>query len=424
MTQELTFIHAADLHLGAPFRGLRALSPKWADRLLDAIPEAYGRVVDAALQHQVDFVIIAGDIFDTQRASYADYRCFFEGLYRLNEANIPVYLCTGNHDPFTSWQRDFFAFPPNTHMLSGEHPEFLLYKRNNQPLCVLGGRGFYNQAWPQDQNIAEGITKAAAKAALGPEALQAPFSVGILHTGLDQDPYKAPVKPSELLRAGFDYWALGHIHLRYLDNELNPRISYSGCIQGRDIKETGQRGINLVKLREGYPNEVTFIPTASVVWQQTNLDVEECSTLAEINNKIVRELFRENGLAQCEEMCVRLTLVGQTSLHETLAREDVLEGIREFINSSYSEFFCDAVLNKTVQPRNREALTREGLFPAVFLQASESLKQNSEEMQAYVQDEFLKKNLQQQVGNIADLDNLAQEAENFVLDLLGGGEKQ
>ena len=64
MAAQLRFIHAADLHIGAPFRGLRELSPAWAERLVEAIPQAYDRLVDAALEHQVDFVVFAGDIFD------------------------------------------------------------------------------------------------------------------------------------------------------------------------------------------------------------------------------------------------------------------------------------------------------------------------------------------------------------------------
>ena len=69
MPKRVTFIHAADLHLGAPFRGLRALSDTWADRLLSAIPESYDRVIEAAVENNVDFVVIAGDIFDSARAS-------------------------------------------------------------------------------------------------------------------------------------------------------------------------------------------------------------------------------------------------------------------------------------------------------------------------------------------------------------------
>ena len=80
MAERLTFIHAADLHLGAPFRGLRALSDAWAARLLTALSEAYDRVIEAALAREVDFVVMAGDIFDNARPSYGDYLHFFAGL--------------------------------------------------------------------------------------------------------------------------------------------------------------------------------------------------------------------------------------------------------------------------------------------------------------------------------------------------------
>ena len=79
MSKRVTFIHAADLHLGAPFRGLRALSSKWANRLLTAIPESYDRMVDAAIARDVDFVVVSGDIFDSARPSYGDYLHFFGG---------------------------------------------------------------------------------------------------------------------------------------------------------------------------------------------------------------------------------------------------------------------------------------------------------------------------------------------------------
>ncbi len=97
MPETLTFIHAADLHIGAPFRGLRALSDEWARRLVDAIPGAWDRVVEAAVSGKVDFVVVSGDIFDSVRASYRDYLRFFDGLNRLDAEGIPSYLCTGNH---------------------------------------------------------------------------------------------------------------------------------------------------------------------------------------------------------------------------------------------------------------------------------------------------------------------------------------
>lgn len=91
MTESLTFLHTADLHLGAPFRGLAKVSPAWAARLVQAIAEAFDRVIDTAVSHKVDFVVVSGDVFDESRASYGDYLRFFEGMRTLGKAGIPIY---------------------------------------------------------------------------------------------------------------------------------------------------------------------------------------------------------------------------------------------------------------------------------------------------------------------------------------------
>ena len=240
-----------------------------------------------------------------------------------------------------------------------------------------------------------------------------------MHTGLNLDPVKAPVDPAILLRSGMDYWALGHIHMKYAVPSFDdPKLVFSGCIQGRDIKETGERGVCLVTLTEGAPNKVEFIPTASVVWQRIGVDVSDCANLPAISDKIMRALFHENGKAHCEEMVARITLEGYTSLHSVLNRPDVLSDMRKHINDSYPAFFCDALIDATVEPRDKDALRREGLFPAVLLQVAEAQRENPEDAIAFLQDEFLKKNMQLPSVCAHKIDRLAQDAENLVLDLL------
>lgn len=426
MGQKLTFLHAADLHLGAPFRGLRALSEAWSARLMDAIPEAYERVIDAALARKVDFAVFAGDIFDSSHVSYGDYRRFFTGLERLSAAGIPSFLCTGNHDPYTSWQSDLFALPDGAVMLPAAKPGFHLVRRDGEPLCLVGGRGFYSQAWPIDENIAEGITRAAALEVLAsaePDAVQAPFAVGVLHTGFDLDLQKAPVDPEQLLRAGMDYWALGHIHKKMLYPSIDdPRIGFSGCIQGRDIRETGERGCFAVTLSEGALPSVEFIPTASVVWERLDVDVSECAAVAEIPEQVTRALFRANGKARCEEMCARVRLVGTTPLHDLLLRPGVVDDLREQINDRYPEFFCDVLLNATRAPLDKAALVKEGMFPSVLLRAARAQRANVADEVAYLQDEFLNRGVALPSSCLKSVNELAAGAENLVLDLLRGGE--
>lgn len=428
MTESLTFLHTADLHLGAPFRGLAKVSPAWAARLVQAIAEAFDRVIDTAISRKVDFVVIAGDVFDASRASYGDYLRFFEGMRALGKAGIPAYLITGNHDPYTSWQQSAFSLTENAHMLPADKPGFELYRRDGKPLCIIGGRGYYNQSWPIDECIADGITRTAALTALQqsePDVAQAPFAIGMLHTGLDLDPVKAPVNPSVLLSAGMDYWACGHIHMCYIHpSEADPRIAFSGCIQGRDIKETGPRGVQLVTLSEGAAPQLEFIPTASVVWQRLRVDVSDCATLPEISGLIMRELFRVNGKAHCEEMISRIVLTGTTALHEVLSRPDVIEDLRKHVNDSYAPFFCDTMLDETQEPRDKQALREEGLFPAVFLRVADTQRSLPEEQVAFLQQEFLDRGLQMPSICAGRVGKLSEQAEDLVLDMLSQGEER
>lgn len=418
MARQLRFIHGADLHIGAPIRGLRAVPPAWAERLTEAIPRAYDRLVEAALRHEVDFVAISGDVFDTTQASYGDYLRFFRGLERLGAAGIPTYLCTGNHDPLSRWQPGFFELPQGVRMLSSERADFALFERDGEPLCVVGGRSYPNKVWAQEADIAEGVTRAAAEQALGPRAAEAPFGVGVLHTGLFMDPHKAPADPARLQEAGFDYWALGHIHRRYVDDEACPRVAFSGCIQGRDIKETGPRGVNLVTLTEGAPNMVEFVPTASVALEMLTVDVSGCATLSAVSEAVMRAQFRANGSARCEEMVSRVTLVGATALHEVLAQEGVLEDLRAALNDSYADFLVDALVDRTTLPLDKGALRTEGLFPAALMQAAAAQRRAPQAQQAMLQDAFMQAKVTPPTLTDEAVEQLVAQAEDLVLDLL------
>lgn len=425
MTDELTFIHAADIHIGAPFRGLRALSEEWGRRLGQAIPDAWDRAVAAAIDRDVDFVVVAGDIFDSVRASYRDYVRFFEGLGRLDRAGIPSYLCTGNHDPLSLWQQDFFALPPSATMLAADRPDFALYEREGEPRAIIGGRGYPNKVWSPHENIAEGITRQAAEQALGPRSENVPFAVGVLHTGLMLDPVKAPADPRELLAAGFDYWALGHIHSPWVNDAADPRLVFSGCVQGRDVRETGPRGVYQVTLTSHQAPQLAFIPTATVVWERIEVDISACANIPEVVACVMREQFAVNGEASCEMMVTRITLVGTTELHEVLGRPGVLEEVRHTLNDSYSEFFCDSLIDHTKAPLDTHALRAEGLFPAVFLKAAESVEDDVTAQVDYLQEAFLARNvpLPSQFSE-KKIRELSDEAASLVLDLLVQGDDE
>lgn len=416
MNDSVTFIHSGDIHLGAPFRGLRALSSSWADRLVHAIPEAFDRVIDACITNCVDFLLLAGDVFDTDKPSYAHYRHFLKGMEHLQQSGIAVYLIAGNHDPFANWRDLLQVLPENVTMFSSEEPGFALHMRDGFPLALIGARGFSNH--PSGGDIARGITRQAAVAACGTDA---PFAVGMLHTGLWMDPRKAPSSEDRLIASGMDYWALGHIHKRYLAPEQNPHIAFCGCIQGRDIKEQGDRGCYLVTLKEGYPNRVDFIPTASVEWEQICVDVSDCVGTSDVLASCIRSMFDVNANSRCEEMVARITLCGVTPLHTVLNNPVTLDELRNELNESYPSFFCDALIDQTRLPIDRDLLVREGLFSASVLRAGQSSQQDCDALLSYLQQEFAQRGIPLPKGIAHTAVELAASAENELLELLNGG---
>lgn len=477
MSQSVTFIHTADLHLGAPFSGLRSQSPRWADTLLTAIPTAFQRMIDTAIAKAVDFVIIAGDIFDSARPSYADFALFMEGLQQLESAGIPVYCCTGNHDPLSSWSAEYGTLPSNTHLFSAEAPSFFVFTKyadgihralgdgmyNNEtrrmrgahgtpddgahgdathevrgahaieadeafdlePIrVVLGGRGYYARSFPQDCDVSEGITWANCCAALT-GGHKPDFTIGVIHTGLNIDPTRSPVDPKELMRRGLDYWACGHIHQRVLIPPDAPTIAFPGCPQGRAIQEVGDHGILLVTLSQDdayrkEPNRAEFIPTAPVVWQRFEVDVTECESVTQIQEKIQAAQFALNARSHAQHMICRVRLIGTTSLHAQLT-DRVCEDMRHALNDTYDFFFIDALVSATRPPIDRAVLQAEGLFPAVFMHTLDELAATRAVTVSELEQEFYQRGLTLPRGLIDSLEGVIDEAETIVLDLLGDG---
>ena len=412
-------MHMADIHLGAPTRGVRGLSPEWAARVQRAIGEAYDRAVGAALQRKVDFVVMAGDVFDTSRASYGDYLRFFEGLEKLDAAGIPVFLVAGNHDPFTSWEKDVGRLPASARLLGAKGPEFALVRREGKPVCLVGGRSYYNQTWPEDEGIADGIFRTAAIKALRDkgeaDAAEAPFMVGIVHTGLDVDLKKAPVELEKLLAADVDYWACGHLHKRYvLPNEATPRVVFPGCLQGRDLKESGERGCFLVQLEDGAPPELELVPTASVAYASVTVDVGGCRTLADAVRLVSAELFHVNGKVRCDDMVVRVTLAGKTELHGFLQRKGVIDDLRKQINDAYPSFFCDALADRT-RPADRGGA---GAFHRIAQGVVKEELGREDVLINYVQSEFVERGIAVPASLSRRVGEFGASAEDLVFELL------
>ncbi|TLM77499.1 MAG: DNA repair exonuclease, partial [Actinobacteria bacterium] len=264
----VTFIHTADLHLDAPFQGIGAASERVGRALAEATYEAFRRVVDTALERGVDFVVIAGDAYNSRDKSLRAQFRFREQMLRLAEKDIAVFVAQGNHDPASGWSAGL-ALPENVHVFAHDRVERLELTLDGEVAAVLYGRSFSKAA--ETENFSAGYRREGSD----------PIAVGVLHANVGSNSEYDPYAPATLedLRAGrMDYWALGHIHKQEV-LARDPWVVYAGSPQGLNPKETGPHGCLLVSVSRGGAVELEHVETAPVAWARLELDASETADL-------------------------------------------------------------------------------------------------------------------------------------------------
>lgn len=263
----MRFIHAADLHLDSPFTGLAAVPTEIQRPVMQSTFVAFSRIIDAAIENQVDFVLLVGDLFDTPKHSAAATDFFLQQLERLHAAKIPAIISYGNHD----FRTDFasLTFPDNVHVFSGQVGDFQFKTKSGEVVDVSGFS--YTQRWLTDDLIADFPDRGGADWYIGTWH-------GALATG-SSDHY-APFKLDQLLAKHYDYWALGHIHAPQQLN-ANPPVLYSGTAQGRNVNESGPHGFQLVESEHGrlVPH---FHVCEPIEWTTLTLTPEAKTTVADL----------------------------------------------------------------------------------------------------------------------------------------------
>jgi DNA repair exonuclease SbcCD nuclease subunit len=228
----IRFIHAADIHLDSPLTGLAAYEGAPTELLRTATRAAFSQLVDTALRESVDFVVIAGDLYDGDWRDYNTGLFFCREMGRLRQAGIPVFLLYGNHDA-ESEITQHLRLPDNVRAFSARKAETF---RVDALKVALHGRSFRNAA--TTENLVLGY----------PDAVPGWLNIGVLHTALEGNAAHsayAPCSLAQLEAKGFDYWALGHVHEHAVLRE-SPSVVFPGNLQGRHIRECGPRGAVLV----------------------------------------------------------------------------------------------------------------------------------------------------------------------------------
>ena len=286
-------------------RGLSDDVPGVAERLRLATREALTALIDTAIERKVDFVVIAGDLYDGDWRDYQTGVFFVRQMHRLAPAAIPVYLIHGNHDAQNQMTRSL-SLPDNVHVFSHEAAETKIIDGLD---VALHGTSYAERA--VTDNLVPGY----------PAPIAGAFNIGVLHTGLGGrggHANYAPCSLDELTAKGYDYWALGHVHGAEVLAE-HPHVVFSGNLQGRSIRETGAKSAYEVVVEDGRVAELRPIYCDVARWAESGVDV---SAADDFNDVIAAmRLAIETGADAVDGrlLAIRLRLTGTTALHDSLA---------------------------------------------------------------------------------------------------------
>ncbi len=304
------FVHTADLHLDSPLRSLALKNPELAELVRGATRTALARIVDLCLAGNVDALLIAGDLYDGSQTSMNTALYLSSELRRLEAAGIGVFLIRGNHDSQSAMTREL-TFPANVHVFAGRAKPVLAKTLGDGREVHIHGISFATPHAPD--SLLPSFQPPVADA----------VNIGMLHTSLagtpGHDPY-APTSVAELARHGFDYWALGHVHMRQVHSE-SPLIVMPGMPQGRDINEAGPKTVTLVTVGDDGTLGHREHQIGQAVFERVSIDLTGAQDWRQMLEKVGETLASLRNQAGADHLILRLSLTGTTPLAWKLRRD-------------------------------------------------------------------------------------------------------
>lgn len=302
---DFKFIHAADLHLDSPLLGLASKSADFAAKIEAASRTAFNQLVELAIIEKCRFMLLAGDIFDGDLRNFQTGLYFMDGMRRLGEAGVAVYMVLGNHDalnrfaPKLTLSDNVYIFPKDkaaTHILEDVR-------------VAIHGRSFPRH------DVTEDLARDYPAPQMGM------LNIGLLHTACEgsegHHARYAPCTPEQLHNHGYDYWALGHVHAHAILREF-PHIVYPGNLQGRHPRETGPKGALLVSVEQGRIAEVEHRALDVVRWAAPMVDISGADDQGELLDLLRARIEEECAAAEGRALALRISLIGETALHGAL----------------------------------------------------------------------------------------------------------
>ncbi|MBU1386043.1 MAG: DNA repair exonuclease [Alphaproteobacteria bacterium] len=345
---DFKFLHAADIHLDSPLRGLSRYGAVPAELVRTATRGALDNLVALAIEEDVAFLIIAGDLYDGDWEAFATGLFFCSAMARLQEAGIEVFVVYGNHDAESHLTKQL-PLPLNVRVFSAAKPETFQHEKTG---ARLHGQSYKTR--DPGPEFAAGY----------PAASPGGFNIGLLHTALNGDRGHAPYAachPDQLAAKGYDYWALGHVH-KFDVVRRDPPMVFPGNLQGRHAREVGPKGAALVTVTDNRVASIDHVALDVVRWATADVDLTDADLESEVHERIrltLDALVTEQSGGR--PLMARVTLGGETPLHDLLARDENSwrEATRAIAEALTQQVWLEKVIFNTTAPQEAAEVSDE-----------------------------------------------------------------
>jgi exonuclease SbcD len=292
----MRIVHCSDLHLGRRLPPLPLVDRRCLETFRHASFFALKNLVDLCLVERASLLLIAGDLVDAWDRNHQVGLRLVGELLRLEHSGTKVFWVRGNHDA-ESRVISTLLLPSHVRELGIEGVESVVVGDCG---VVVHGRSYPRRS-TFDNLLAD-----------YPDPIPNLLNVGILHTSADGavagDGY-APCGRRELVRRGYQYFALGHSHT---PERLSERatVVYSGCLQGRSFLESGPRGAMLITAEGGAVVSVEHRALDAVRFGTVRVDVGRAETLDAVAEAVHRTVAAASRAHRPRRLVVRLILEG------------------------------------------------------------------------------------------------------------------
>jgi len=307
-----TVIHTSDSHLGAPL----AWMGKGAAEQREQLKRTFAAVVDLAIDERAAYLVVAGDLFDSNRPPASAVRFAVRELTRLTtDSDTSVVVLPGSHDHLS------------------EDSVYVSYRDEFGQVDRLTVLGLGGETRARDERLGIAVqgqppraNRSATRqlAGLKPDP-DVPFNIAVAHgsvtivPGAEED---HPITPDDLSDPGWSYFALGHWHSwREIKTDGAPAV-YPGAPELMAADQGGSGHVAKIELR-GSGARVSQVRVGARVVVEARTDVSDALDTSDVVRRVLRDAPADQGAV------LRLTLTGLLDVGSAFDEQELMDALSE-----------------------------------------------------------------------------------------------